>query len=501
MARRSLGSLIGTIAAAKPSDAQALTYSGESISWRELDRSTNQGARVLAGHHVVGGDYVAITLPNGVAFHQAVIAAWKAGATPLMVPPKAALPELREILTIANPRLVVGPLAKEVGSFDRIDMAVDPAFEDSAGEDLAPMYWKAVASGGSSGRPKIIVDHMPGIIDPDDLPLAAMGLTSDGVFLNPGPLYHNLPFLFSHLALVAGCPVVGMSRFDAEETLRLIEAHRVTCVSLVPTMMQRIWGLPQKVRDRYDLSSLQMVWHMAAPCPVWLKRAWIDWLGADRIWEAYGGTEASGTAISGEEWLRKPGSVGRVVPDSFKVVNAEGDDCAPGEIGEIFFPPGTIDKFHYLGAEIPAHPEGRMSIGDLGYLDDDGYLFLADRRTDLIIRGGANIYPAEVEAVLDEHPDVDSSIVIGLPCEDLGQKVHALIHLRVGARTSRREIAGFVEPRLSKYKWPQSYEFVDRPLRDDAGKARRTALQAERLKLHAEPVDTSQTKPANSYQN
>jgi bile acid-coenzyme A ligase len=478
--RQSLGALISSIAAAFPT-VEALAYAAETMDWRELDRTTNQGARLLASKGVGLGDYIAITLPNGVAFHQAVVAVWKAGATPLMVPTKAALPELREILTIANPRLVIGPLPEGFADLDRIAAAIDPTLPDTAVSDVAPLYWKAVTSGGSSGRPKIIVDHMSGMIDPDDLPFKILGLDPNAVMLNPGPLYHNLPFLMSHWALLAGARVVGMTRFDPEEALRLIEAHRVTFVSFVPTMMHRIWALPPEVRNRYDLSSLRSVWHMAAPCAPWLKRAWIDWLGPERIWEAYAGTESSGTAISGEEWLRKPGSVGRVEAGTLKVVDAEGRDCAPNEVGEILFPPGAAERFHYLGTEAPALPEQRLNIGDLGYLDEDGYLFLADRRTDLIIRGGANVYPAEVEAALEEHPDVESSIVIGLPCDDLGQRVHALVHLRSGLLTKIEDIASFIEPRLSKYKWPQSYELVDKPLRDDAGKVRRSALRAERM--------------------
>ena len=482
MTRQSLGSLIRSTAAGPLADAEALRYPGAALSWSELDRTTNQGARTLAACGVVADDLVAITLPNAVAFHQAVIAVWKAGATPLIVPPKAAVPELREILRIAEPRVVVGSLADGIGPVARIDTVIDAARSDEPVADLAPRYWKAVTSGGSSGRPKIIVDHMPGVIDLADLPLGPMGLTDGAVVLNPGPLYHNLPFLMSHLGLIAGCRVVGMQRFDAEETLRLIEAHRVTFVSLVPTMMQRIWALPTAVRERYDLSSLRIVWHMAAPCAPWLKRAWIEWLGPDRIWEAYGGTESSGTAIGGAEWLRKPGSVGRVEPGTFKIVDAEGRTCAPNEVGEILFPSGTADKFHYLGTAAPALPEGRTSIGDLGFIDDAGYLFLADRRTDLILRGGANIYPAEVEAALDEHPDVESAIVIGLPCEDLGQTVHALVHPHAGTSLTAEDLARFVEPRLSRHKRPQSYELVDHPLRDDAGKARRPALLADRLR-------------------
>lgn len=199
-------------------------------------------------------------------------------------------------------------------------------------DDIAAANWKAVTSGGSTGRPKLIVDHadarfgdrLAGICD-------LAGIPSGGAILNPGPLYHNAPFLFTSLALLCGTRVVGMSRFDAEEALRLIESEKVEWVCMVPTMMHRIWSLPAEVRAKYDLSSLRRVLHLAAPCPPWLKRAWIDWLGADRIVEIYAGTEGPSTMITGEEWLRKPGSVGRVPRDTVEILDEAGGLCAPGE--------------------------------------------------------------------------------------------------------------------------------------------------------------------------
>jgi bile acid-coenzyme A ligase len=271
-----------------------------------------------------------------------------------------------------------------------------------------------------------------------------------------------------------------MDRFDAEECLRLIEAHQASWICLVPTMMHRIWNLPTATREKYDLSSLKCVWHMAAPCPVWLKTAWIEWLGADRIFEAYAGTEGAGVFITGEEWLRKPGSVGRVAPGTLSVLNSNGESCPAGEIGEIFYPASANKKFHYLGQPLRCDPSGRFSLGDLGHLDEDGYLFLADRRTDLILRGGANVYPAEVESALDAHPAVASSVVLGLASDDLGQRVHAIVQVSPESELGVEELDLFVRSRLSGYKCPETYEFVHLPLRDDAGKVRRSALKAER---------------------
>lgn len=285
------------------------------------------------------------------------------------------------------------------------------------------------------------------------------------------------------MALFGGSRLVGMDRFDAESMLCLIERHHVTWVNLVPAMMHRIWALPRRIRERYDVSSLETVWHMAAPCPVWLKRAWIDWLGAEKIWELYGGTETFGaTVIRGDEWLNRPGSVGKSIGGRIRIADEAGQDCKVDEIGEIFFEPPSAKATptEYIGAQPRMDVSGWYSFGDLGRLDHDGYLFLADRRTDLILRGGANIYPAEIEAALDAYPDVASSLVIGLSSEDLGQRVHALIEPRAGSNINLQALQIFLAERLAKYKLPESYELVDHPLRDDAGKARRTAIRAER---------------------
>jgi bile acid-coenzyme A ligase len=299
--------------------------------------------------------------------------------------------------------------------------------------------------------------------------------------MSPGPLHHNAGFLFSNLGIVARSRIVGMERFDAEQCLALIERHKVEWLFLVPTMMHRIWSLSHAVRERYDLSSLKRVVHMAAACPIWLKQSWIDWLGADRVVEGYAGTEGPGTMIIGSEWLRKPGSVGRVQSGGITVRNDQGEVCAPGEIGEIFFPPGSAERFHYIGAQPQLDCEGRMSLGDMGYVDDDFYLFLVDRRTDLIIRGGANIYPAEIEAALSEHPAVASVVAIGLPCDELGHRVHALAEPFPGAAIDIQELDAWARARLPSYKCPESYEIVTTALRDESGKVRRGALREERL--------------------
>jgi bile acid-coenzyme A ligase len=249
-------------------------------------------------------------------------------------------------------------------------------------------------------------------------------------------------------------------------------------------MMTRISKLPDDVKDAADLSSLKEVVHVAAPCPPWLKEEWIRWLGPHRVQEFYAGSEAQGiTIITGEEWLRKPGSVGKAAMGSqVRILDpVTREDLPPGEVGEIFMLPegGTGSTYRYVGADPRRTEDGWDSIGDLGWLDEDGYLFLADRAVDMIITGGANVYPAEVEGALESHPLVRCSAVIGLPDDDLGQRVHAVVE--TDDELGEDELRAHLAERLVRYKIPRSFELVSEPIRDDAGKVRRSALKAERI--------------------
>jgi bile acid-coenzyme A ligase len=475
------GSVLKRLAAATP-DAVALRYGGDSLTWRELDvRSAARAAQLLEAG-VIRDDLVAIALSNGTAHHEWTFGAWRAGATPCILPYRLPTTEFVELVSLAAPRVVIGSPGLPSTGVNLI-MGDAPLPPEGRTADCPPASnWKSVASGGSTGRPKLIVDHgSPCLSARIDHMIDLIGMPRGGIILNAGPLYHNAPFLFCSLALVSGARVVGMERFDPEKWLQLVERERIGWCFLVPTMMHRIWALPREVREAYDLSSLKRIVHMAAACPVWLKRAWIDWLGPERVLEGYAGTEGPGTMIGGVEWLQKPGSVGRVAPDTITVRNADGELCPPGEVGEIFFPAASANRFHYIGATPRLDDAGRMSLGDMGYIDADSYLFLADRRTDLIIRGGANIYPAEVEAALDEHPAVAGSVAIGLPSDEFGQRVHAILEARPGARLAIEDVHIFAAERLAPYKRPESYEIVEMRLRDDAGKVRRGALRDERL--------------------
>ena len=468
----------------KPKDTVAIRHGADTLTWDALERGANRRARAFAAKGVKPGDFIAIGLPNSNAFFETSFAVWKLGATPTSLSWRLPRGEAAAVLDVLRPALVVGGEA-DWNAPNSLPAGFTPdGFSDEPLANPVARYWKAMTSGGSTGRPKVILDHGPAVVDTTAEPL--LGIPQNGSLLNPGPLYHNAPFILSHSCLFAGGELTGLVKFDAEETLRLIEAHRVQWVNFVPTMMHRIWALPERVRMAYDLSSLEIVFHMAAPMPPWLKEKWIAWLGPERIWELYGGTERQGTCvISGVEWLEHKGSVGKIGETSrLRIIGDDGNDVAPGESGEIYFLPndGAGSTYHYLGAEPKRRPDGWESLGDIGRLDADGYVYLGDRLADMVLRGGANIYPAEVEAAVSAHPDVRSCVVVGLPDPEFGQRVHAILELdeAIDAQAIANDMADFLADRLSRYKHPESYERVSIGLRDDSGKVRRTLLRDQR---------------------
>lgn len=481
MADTSFSRILAYWAEQKP-DAPAVSCGEHSATFAELEASSNRLARAYAELGVVEGDKVTIALPNTIEFVVATYAVWKLGATPQPVSSRLPIMERDAIIEIAESSLAVGVTAGEVACAS-IPPGYEPALElaDTPLPEKTSRYMKAMTSGGSTGRPKLIVANQPATIDPEN---GYLVLDAEKSVLVPGPLYHNGPFMMLWAGLGVGNHVVFTERFDAAQTLHLLDQHQIDVVYMVPTMMQRIWQLPDETKAAADLSQLRMVFHLAAPIAQWLKEAWIDWLGAERIVELYGGTEAQGfTIIGGADWLQHRGSVGRpVMGASMKIVDEEGQALAPGEIGEIYILPesGAGTTYHYVGAQAKADTEGWESLGDMGYMDADGFLYITDRQTDMILCGGANIFPAEVEGAIEAFPGVRSCAVIGLPHEDLGDTVHAIIDM-AGAAAGEADILSHLAERLVRYKIPRSMEFVDEPLRDDAGKLRRKALREERL--------------------
>ena len=479
-----IGQAYTMLAAADPGRMAAI-HEQASVSRRELEELANRLAREYERLGVSQDSMVTIGLPNGIEFIAACLACWKLGATPQPVPHRIPTPELEQIVELADPALVLG-----VESMGRPWLAAGHSPDPSLPADpLEPprtsACFKAPTSGGSTGRPKLILSGSPSLVDAPQLAAAVYQILPGRTHLVTGPLYHNGPFSAAFGALLTGGSLVIMTRFDAQTCLSLVEGHRVDHVYLVPTMMQRIWRLPPAVRAGFEISSWRIAYHLAAPCPPWLKEAFIEWLGPERVWELYGGTEQQlTTVISGVDWLAHRGSVGKPFRDlgEIRILDSEGLELPPGEVGEVYLrrAEGLPPTYRYLGAEPKRAEGGWESLGDLGYLDSGGYLYLTDRLQDMVLVGGANVYPAEVEAALDAHPAVRSSCVIGMPDPDLGESVHAIVQL--SEEVSDADLKAWVAARLAPYKVPRTVERHDGYLRDDAGKVRRSALRAERLR-------------------
>lgn len=463
-------------------DAPAVTCGEETITRAALDQRATELAVELRDLGVTLGDMVTIALPNSVDWFVSVVAAWKLGAIPQPVSARLPVPELQAIVELADSKVVVGiePGVLQGRPCLPADHRPPPLNEPIELPDAISPSWKAPTSGGSTGRPKLIVAGTNASLAAEGGPV--MSPVREGCLVMPGPLYHNGPIVWSCDELLWGGHVVVLPRFDPEATLAAIERHHADIVYLVPTMMRRIWRLPDDVRSRYDLSSLKVIWHLAEPCPVWLKEAWIEWLGPERIVELYAGTEAQlATVITGTEWLAHKGSVGRPLSGEIRICDPDGNELPAGEEGEIWMRTASATPtYRYVGAEPRSREGGWESLGDMGRVDTEGYLYLGDRLQDMILTGGANVYPAEVEAVLQEHPAVRSCAVIGLPDEDKGNVVHAIVEADSG-RVDEDELRAFLAERLVGYKLPRSIELVDEALRDEAGKVRRSQLRSDRL--------------------
>jgi bile acid-coenzyme A ligase len=476
----SYGRRLSMLAAEHP-DRAAIVYikqngETETITWASLDQQSNQLAHLMQSQRVSASSLVIVGLPNCPQHYVAVLAGWKLGA--LVLPLRAALPawERDRILEVGHPALVVAEWADTAyPAIGPAQLAALGAWPADALPDCIPHPGKAIASGGSTGRPKIIVD--PNYFG------YYTGYRPKQVQLVAGPLYHNSPFGWSHSGLFDDQTLILMERFDAARAVDLIEHYRVNFAFLAPTMMARIAKLPD-IGQR-DFSSIEAIYHTSAPCPDWLKRAWIDLIGPEKLYEGYGTTEGIGAArIRGDEWLKHPGSVGKPHNTDLKILRENGEEAASGEVGDIYMrrTDTRAPTYVYIGADpLPVTADGYSTAGDMGWVDADGYLFIADRRVDMIVTGGANVYPAEVEAALSEHPQVDDVVVIGLPDEEWGRRVHAVIQLVDSSQPPAvNDLDQFCRARLAAYKAPKSYEFVEQLPRNSAGKVRRASMVEER---------------------
>ena len=443
------------------------------VTWPELHRRSTQIARALQARGTERGTRVAVGLRNSPEFVMTVLAAWKLGATP--VPVRWDLPDWERERVLA---VIEGV---SVGADDL------PWLAATADDDATPLpsvispQTNGICSSGSTGSPKVILMDKPGVFNEMvGMPFAASWgpVARPQTVLVMAPMYHTNGFaaLFS---LLAGDHLVVLQKFDAARIVDLIEAHGVTTFTATTLMLQRIADLPG-VDDR-DLGSIVWILQGAAVISETLVRRWIDLLGAERFYQSYGMTEGIGLcAIRGDEWLEHPGSVGRGYRDTeLRILDPDGNELPPGDIGEIYMKSPNSGMFQYLGgAPLPPRTvDGFSTGGDLGWLEPEGFLHIVDRRVDMIVSGGANVFPAEVESALIDHPGVADVVVIGLQDPEWGRRVHAVIEPSDPASPpTADEVRAYAKNRLAAYKVPKTVEIVDTIPRTEATKVSRAAL-------------------------
>jgi len=480
--------------------ALVMSGSGETRTYRQLDEASTRLALVLRDRGLRRGDHLAVLLDNEPAFFDVVWAGLRAGlyVTPINWHLTAAeagyiVADCGATALVTSAALgdVVTALGDDLAAVTT-RLAVDgelagfePYKEVVAARDLEPLpdecegAWMFYSS-GTTGRPKGIVPPPTGgalgaLSGFTTLLSGLFGFTADTVYLSPAPLYHAAPAGWTTLTQRLGGTAVVMERFDPLDFLAQIERHRVTHTQVVPTHLVRLLKLPEQERTRFDLSSLRMLVHAAAPCPIEVKRAALDWLGPI-IHEFYSGSEGSGFCYIGpEDWLAHPGSVGRSLMGGIHIVGDYGDELPAGEEGRVWFE--TPHRFEYHGdAEKTAaawNDRGWSTLGDVGLVDEDGYLYLTDRASNMIISGGVNIYPREVEDMLVLHPAVADVAVIGTTDPDWGEQVAAYVQPMPGTVPSdalAAELIEFCRARLSHFKCPRTVRFVDELPRLPTGK-------------------------------
>jgi acyl-CoA synthetase (AMP-forming)/AMP-acid ligase II len=487
--------------------AYRLADSGRSVSYRELEERSNRGAQLLRRLGLRRGDHIAVCMENNEHYFPVCWAAQRAGLYYTTISTRLTPPEVEYIVDDCGAKVLVASLAKRelaealagrcpglagrfladgaAGGFASWQEATaglpaTPIADESEG---APMLY----SSGTTGRPKGVKHPLPEgpIGSPPALVagiMAMYGANADTVYLSPAPLYHSAPLGFTMSLLRLGATLVVMEHFDAERALALIEQHRITHSQWVPTMFVRMLKLPAETRARYDVSSLRYAIHAAAPCPIPVKEQMIGWWGPI-LYEYYAGTEGNGfCAIDSAQWLAHKGSVGRGLTAKVHILDEELRELPPGEVGTIYFEGGTKYEYHNDPAktESAKSPQGWTTLGDVGYVDEEGWLYLTDRKAFMIISGGVNIYPQETENCLIEHPQVVDVAVIGVPNEEFGEEVKAVVQpadLSAAGPALEQELIEYCRARISPLKCPRSVDFVAELPRHPTGKLYKRLLK------------------------
>jgi long-chain acyl-CoA synthetase len=505
----------GTYAAQTPEKAAVVVAeTGQTLTYLELEHGSARLARYFYEHGLRRGDVVALISDNTPRVFEIYWATQRSGLYLTAVNHHLTATELAYIVNDSGARALIISAAKSAAAADLVELCpavtvrlaygaaaggldgyddYDEVLAEVSSEPLAdqPRGADLLYSSGTTGTPKGIKPALPdrSVDEPGDTFVSVFGpmygFDDRTVYLCPAPLYHAAPLRFSSTVHALGGTVVIMRRFDAETALATIERYRVTHSQWVPTMFVRLLKLPVEVRDKYDTSSLRVAIHAAAPCPVEVKHKMIDWWGLV-LFEYYSSTEANGiTFIDSPQWLAKPGSVGQAGLGLVRICDDDGRGLPPGQVGLVYFERDTLPfRYHNDDAKTASaqhrdHPSW-TTTGDLGYLDGDGYLFLTDRKAFVIISGGVNIYPQEIENCLALHPAVFDVAVIGIPDEDMGQTVKAVVRPTSGAAAGpelAQELIEYVRARIAHFKAPRTVEFVDALPRTETGKLQKASLR------------------------
>ncbi|NLD77060.1 MAG: acyl-CoA synthetase [Acidimicrobiales bacterium] len=499
----------GIYAASKP-DHPAVIVAGtdESLTYAELDERANRLANLFRSLGLQPGDHVAMCVENQVRFLELAWGAHYAGLIYTFGSTRLTTEELAYIVDNCGARAFIGTAYTAEQSAGIVDDTpkvehrfalggpIDghESYEDAvAAQPTTPLAERVAGndmlySSGTTGRPKgVSVAISGGTIDQPtavtSLAQLLLGFDEDTVYLSPAPMYHAAPLRYSMSANQVGGTVVMMERFDPEGLLATIERYRVSACQMVPTMFLRLLKLPQEVRDRYDVSSMKMIVHAAAPCPVPAKQAMIDWFGPI-IHEYYAGTEGNGFVYcNSEDWLAHPGTVGRSLLGPVHICDEDGEELPVGEAGTIYFESAA---FEYHGdpekTKASRHPNGWSTLGDIGRLDEEGFLYLTDRQAYMIITGGVNVYPQEAENLLAVHPSVADAAVFGVPDDDFGEAVKAVVETVDGVDGTPElaaELIAYCREHLADVKCPRSIDFRDELPRHPTGKLYKRLLKDE----------------------